>query len=93
LQNKGRHQGLTIEEAGPLIAGLLHTRRTVLLLQNYAQQMTTLTTPDQTTIVDHIKLTNQALCAIEQVLPRPTDPLRGIRRASRSVNGDHSADS
>lgn len=54
----------------------MHTRKTVLVLQTYAQQMTTLTTPDQTTILDHINLTNQALGAIEQVLPRPTDPLR-----------------
>ena len=55
--------------------------------------MTTLTTPDQTTILDHINLTNQALGAIEQVLPRPTDPLQSIPRPSRSVNGDRSADS
>jgi len=93
LQHKGRRQGPAIEEAGPLIAGLLHTRKTVLVLQTYAQQMTTLTTPDQTTILDHINLTNQALGAIEQVLPRPTDPLRSIPRPSRSVNGDRSADS
>jgi len=81
LQHKNRSQCLTIDEAGPLISGLLHTRKTIQLLQTFAQRIANLTIPDQATILDHIKFTSQALGELEQVLPSPTaSPLRTPRK-------------
>ena len=92
LQRKGRSQSLTIDEAGPLISGLLHTRKTIQLLQAFAQRIATLTTPDQTTILEHIKFTSQALGELEQVLPSPTASPLHTPRQTLSVHKGLSAD-
>jgi len=92
LPHKRCPENLTIEEVGPLVTGLMHTRTTAELLLAYARCTVAPSTPAQATLLEHISLTIKALEQLKQILARPAGSIHNITRTVLAVHGEHSTD-